>query len=116
VQAHSNAITKLDKTGNDMIQHGHYEKDTIRKRLDRLHELWDRLFGMLDNKGLKLQQALKLLQFIRKCDEMLYWIRDKVKKTNLDFSLYKHLRADNFCVIRRFGHRFGACGGDAAKI
>jgi hypothetical protein len=30
VQAHSNAITKLDKTGNDMIQHGHYEKETIR--------------------------------------------------------------------------------------
>ena len=78
VQAHSNAITKLDKTGNDMIQHGHYEKETIRKRLDRLHELWDRLFAMLDNKGLKLAQALKLLQFIRKCDEMLYWIRDKV--------------------------------------
>lgn len=30
VEAHSNAIKKLDKTGNDMIQHGHYEKDTIR--------------------------------------------------------------------------------------
>jgi len=61
-----------------MIQHGHYEKETIRKRLDRLHELWDRLFSMLDNKGIKLQQALKLLQFMRKCDEMLYWIKDKV--------------------------------------
>jgi len=32
VQAHANAITKLDKTGDDMIQHGHYEKETIRVR------------------------------------------------------------------------------------
>nr|CAD2153514.1 unnamed protein product [Meloidogyne enterolobii] len=47
VQAHSNAITKLDKTGNDMIQHGHYEKETIRKRLDRLHELWTDYFRCL---------------------------------------------------------------------
>uniref|UniRef100_A0A1I8B6Y0 Spectrin alpha chain n=1 Tax=Meloidogyne hapla TaxID=6305 RepID=A0A1I8B6Y0_MELHA len=84
VQAHSNAITKLDKTGNDMIQHGHYEKETIRKRLDRLHELWDRLFSMLDNKGIKLQQALKLLQFMRKCDEMLYWIKDKIAFVSSD--------------------------------
>jgi spectrin alpha len=50
----------------------------LQKRLDRLHELWDMLFFKLEDKGLKLQQALKLLQFIRKCDEMLYWIRDKM--------------------------------------
>ncbi|KAI6173416.1 Spectrin protein 1 [Aphelenchoides besseyi] len=77
VEAHSNAIKQLDKTGNDMINHGHYEKETIRKRLQRLHELWDLLFSKLRDKGMKLQQALKLLQFIRQCDEMLYWIRDK---------------------------------------
>ncbi|KAL3100080.1 hypothetical protein niasHT_022908 [Heterodera trifolii] len=84
VQAHSNAITKLDKTGNDMIQHDHYEKETIRKRLDRLHELWDRLFAMLENKGIKLQQTLKLLQFVRKCDEMLYWIKNKIQFVSTD--------------------------------
>ncbi|KAL3092945.1 hypothetical protein niasHS_004972 [Heterodera schachtii] len=84
VQAHSNAITKLDKTGNDMIQHDHYEKETIHKRLDRLHELWDRLFAMLENKGIKLQQTLKLLQFVRKCDEMLYWIKDKIQFVSTD--------------------------------
>uniref|UniRef100_A0A914P3Y4 SH3 domain-containing protein n=3 Tax=Panagrolaimus TaxID=55784 RepID=A0A914P3Y4_9BILA len=77
VQAHANTITKLDKTGNDMIQQNHFEKETIRKRLEHLHELWDRLFFKLQDKGVKLQQALKLLQFNRQCDELLYWIRDK---------------------------------------
>ncbi|KAI6244011.1 Spectrin protein 1 [Aphelenchoides fujianensis] len=77
VEAHSNAIKKLDRTGNDMINNGHYEKETIKKRLERLHELWDLLFKKLRDKGIKLQQALKLLNYIRMCDELLYWIRDK---------------------------------------
>lgn len=77
VRAHSNAIAQLDKTGNDMIQHAHFASETIRKRLNELHSLWDQLFFKLKDKGIKLQQALKLLQFIRQCDEVLYWIRDK---------------------------------------
>ncbi|KAL3071810.1 hypothetical protein niasHS_016909 [Heterodera schachtii] len=60
-EAHTNAITKLGKAGNEMIQHNHYEKDSIRKRLDVLHQLWDRLFAMLETKGINVQQTLKLL-------------------------------------------------------
>ncbi|VDN60745.1 unnamed protein product [Dracunculus medinensis] len=77
VHAHSNAIAQLDKTGSDMIQHDHFASEIIRKRLDELHALWDQLFFKLKDKGIKLQQALKLLQFIRQCDDVLYWIRDK---------------------------------------
>ncbi|KHN88357.1 Spectrin alpha chain [Toxocara canis] len=77
VHAHSNAIAQLDQTGNDMIQHAHFASETIKKRLNELHSLWDQLFFKLKDKGIKLQQALKLLQFIRQCDEVLYWIRDK---------------------------------------
>lgn len=77
VQAHSNAMTQLDKTGNDMIQHGHFASETIHKRLEELHALWDQLFRKLNEKGIRLQQALKLLQFVRQCDEVLYWIKDK---------------------------------------
>lgn len=136
MQAHSNAIIQLDQTGNDMIQHGHYASQTIRKRLDELHALWEQLLKKLGEKGglwrefefvygppfplklhesrqfstnhhpvngnlftnqhehnnvithmdllhptiagLRLQQALKLVQFNRQCDEVMYWIRDKV--------------------------------------
>lgn len=60
-----------------MIQHGHFASEVIKKRLEELHALWDKLFFKLKDKGIKLQQALKLLQFIRQCDELLYWIRDK---------------------------------------
>uniref|UniRef100_A0A915I988 Uncharacterized protein n=1 Tax=Romanomermis culicivorax TaxID=13658 RepID=A0A915I988_ROMCU len=55
VQAHSNAID----------------------RLDQLHALWDQLLRKLTEKGVRLQQALKLLQFTRQCDEVIYWIKDR---------------------------------------
>ncbi|CAI4227013.1 unnamed protein product [Auanema sp. JU1783] len=77
VQAHSKAITVLERTGHQMIQHGHYASDIIKSRLEELRALWDKLFFKLRDKGVKLQQALKLLQYIRQCDEVLYWIRDK---------------------------------------
>ncbi|VDP10579.1 unnamed protein product [Soboliphyme baturini] len=77
VQAHSNAIVQLDKIGNDMISHNHYASDVIKKRLDELHQLWEQLLKKLTEKGLRLQQALTLLQFTRQCDEVMYWIVDK---------------------------------------
>ncbi|CAH1402347.1 unnamed protein product [Nezara viridula] len=77
VAAHSNAIVVLDNTGMEMINQGHYASEVIRKRLDELHQLWDLLLSKLAEKGMKLQQALVLVQFLRQCDEVMFWIKDK---------------------------------------
>ncbi|KAI5631907.1 spectrin repeat domain-containing protein [Phthorimaea operculella] len=77
VAAHSNAIVVLDNTGTEMISGGHFASDTIRKRLDELHRLWELLLSRLAEKGMKLQQALVLVQFLRHCDEVMFWIHDK---------------------------------------
>ncbi|XP_026468326.1 LOW QUALITY PROTEIN: spectrin alpha chain-like, partial [Ctenocephalides felis] len=73
VAAHSNAIVVLDNTGTEMISQGHFASDTIRNRLDELHRLWE----LLAEKGMKLQQALVLVQFLRHCGEVLFWVHDK---------------------------------------
>lgn len=78
VAAHSNAIVVLDNTGSEMISAGHFASETIRKRLDELHRLWELLLSRLAEKGMKLQQALVLVQFLRHCDEVMFWIHDKV--------------------------------------
>lgn len=78
VAAHSNAIVVLDNTGSEMISAGHFASDTIRKRLDELHRLWELLLSRLAEKGMKLQQALVLVQFLRHCSEVMFWIHDKV--------------------------------------
>ncbi|XP_011638312.1 spectrin alpha chain [Pogonomyrmex barbatus] len=77
VAAHSNAIVLLDNTGSEMITQHHFASDVIRKRLEELHRLWELLLSRLADKGLKLQQALVLVQFIRHCDEVMFWIHDK---------------------------------------
>lgn len=44
---------------------------------DELHRLWELLLRRLADKGMRLQQALVLVQFQRQCDEVMYWINDK---------------------------------------
>lgn len=51
----------------------------LQRRLEELHRLWELLLSRLADKGLKLQQALVLVQFLRQCDEMMFWINDKVR-------------------------------------
>ncbi|XP_013775722.1 spectrin alpha chain-like isoform X2 [Limulus polyphemus] len=77
VAAHSNAIAVLDNSGMEMINRNHFASEVIKKRLDELHVLWELLLSKLADKGLKLQQALQLVQFLRQCDEVMFWINDK---------------------------------------
>ncbi|KAK6636692.1 hypothetical protein RUM43_010354 [Polyplax serrata] len=77
VAAHSNAIVVLDNAGQEMIQQNHFASKTIKKRLDDLHALWELLLSRLAEKGMKLNQALVLVQFFRQCDEVMFWINDK---------------------------------------
>uniref|UniRef100_A0A0K8TCJ0 Spectrin alpha chain n=1 Tax=Lygus hesperus TaxID=30085 RepID=A0A0K8TCJ0_LYGHE len=77
VAAHSNAIVVLDNTGMEMINQSHYASEEIRQRLDELHKLWELLLSRLAEKGMKLQQALVLVQFLRQCEEVMFWIKDK---------------------------------------
>uniref|UniRef100_A0A8C3INK2 Spectrin alpha chain, non-erythrocytic 1 n=1 Tax=Chrysemys picta bellii TaxID=8478 RepID=A0A8C3INK2_CHRPI len=73
VQANSGAIIKLDETGNHMINEGHFASETIRE----LHRLWELLLEKMREKGIKLLQAQKLVQYLRECEDVLDWINDK---------------------------------------
>ncbi|KAK7505097.1 hypothetical protein BaRGS_00003667 [Batillaria attramentaria] len=77
VAAHANAIQALDSTGNEMISQEHFASEIIQARLDELHRLWEMLLSKLQEKGTKLQQALRLVQFMRECREVMFWIADK---------------------------------------
>ncbi|XP_059870022.1 spectrin alpha chain, non-erythrocytic 1 isoform X1 [Delphinus delphis] len=77
VQANSGAIVKLDETGNLMISEGHFASETIRTRLMELHRQWELLLEKMREKGIKLLQAQKLVQFLRECEDVMDWINDK---------------------------------------
>ena len=77
VAANSNAIVQLDNKGLEMIHQEHFQRVAIKDKLDELHRLWELLLSKLSEKGLRLHQALILAQFLRQCDEVLFWINDK---------------------------------------
>uniref|UniRef100_A0A8C2X305 Spectrin alpha chain, non-erythrocytic 1 n=1 Tax=Cyclopterus lumpus TaxID=8103 RepID=A0A8C2X305_CYCLU len=77
VQANAGAIIKLDETGHLMISEGHFSSETIRTRLEELHRLWDLLLQRTKEKGTRLLQAQKLVQYLRECEDALDWISDK---------------------------------------
>ncbi|KAJ8384905.1 hypothetical protein AAFF_G00197130 [Aldrovandia affinis] len=77
VQANAGAIVKLDGSGNQMVSEGHFAAETIRSRLEELHRLWEQLLQKMKEKGVRLLQAQKLLQYLRECQDALDWISDK---------------------------------------
>ncbi|KAL4609564.1 spectrin alpha chain, non-erythrocytic 1-like isoform X10 [Arapaima gigas] len=77
VQANTGAIVRLDETGNQMISEGHFASEIIRTRLEELHRLWELLLLRTREKGERLLQAQKLVQYLRECEETLDWISDK---------------------------------------
>ena len=56
----------------------------LQKRLEEIHKLWDMLFMKIQLRGVRLNEALILLQFSKKCDEILYWITDKETQLGAD--------------------------------
>lgn len=77
VSAHYNAITNLDDRGAELIRNEHYASDKIQERLEEIHRLWEELRSRLQAKSLRLQQTLRLVKYVRDCDEFLFWINDK---------------------------------------
>lgn len=50
----------------------------LQTRLEELHRLWDLLLQKTKEKGMRLLQAQKLVQYLRECEDALDWISDKV--------------------------------------
>ena len=51
----------------------------LQTRLEELHRLWDLLLLRTKEKGMRLLQAQKLVQYLRECEDALDWISDKVR-------------------------------------
>ncbi|CAH8471323.1 unnamed protein product [Schistosoma intercalatum] len=77
VTAHSETLSALDSSGEEMIGQGHYASEIIKNRLDELHALWERLMAMFREKSRLINLTLKFVQFLRQVDEILFWTREK---------------------------------------
>ena len=51
----------------------------LQTRLMELHRQWELLLEKMREKGIKLLQAQKLVQYLRECEDVMDWINDKVR-------------------------------------
>ncbi|KAL3315949.1 Spectrin alpha chain, non-erythrocytic 1 [Cichlidogyrus casuarinus] len=77
VKAHAETLANLDKSGEELIRDKHYASETIRITLDELHALWEKLLAMFSEKTRLLNLTFDFVTYLRKCDDMLFWIREK---------------------------------------
>ena len=63
-----------------------FSSSVSQERLDELHRLWELLLSKLAEKGTRLQQALRLVQFMRECREVMFWIADKVRVPDMNYT------------------------------
>ncbi|CDI97721.1 Spectrin alpha actinin [Echinococcus multilocularis] len=77
VNAHFENLNSLDGGGEEMISQHHYASEIIRGILDELHALWEKLMAMFMQKARLLNLTLEYVNYLRRVDEILFWIREK---------------------------------------
>ena len=51
LQANQARIDDVTKTGQELVDADHYNKDQIRERIDEMHDLWKQLIDQSGRKG-----------------------------------------------------------------
>ena len=76
-----------------MIDTGHYASDEIESRVEKLFSSWEELQYATEQKSNMLEEALSLLQFKRKVDNLQVLISERVSENRLQsFIIYMQYR------------------------
>lgn len=65
--------------------------------MDELHRLWNDLLNACKYQGERLRQMHALVDYIRECDEVLSWIKDKVSVFSVFLNISFLPQEDLFC-------------------
>ncbi|KAM4663546.1 spectrin beta chain, non-erythrocytic 5 [Discoglossus pictus] len=74
IRANRNRLDSIKADGEKMLQEEHYAPEIIRTRLNEMEELWLELLEKCTEKGTKLQDAYKALQFQRSLEDIEKWL------------------------------------------
>lgn len=77
-----------------------------------LHRQWELLLEKMREKGIKLLQAQKLVQYLRECEDVMDWINDKVRfeKEGLLGHLPERMEVGSPDLHSRAGVSGSSCG------
>ncbi|CAH6789544.1 spectrin alpha chain, erythrocytic 1 [Phodopus roborovskii] len=69
-------LNNLEKTGQEMIEDGHYASDAVAARMNEVANLWKELLEATAQKGTQLHEANQLLQFDNNAEDLKHWLED----------------------------------------
>ncbi|EDV19636.1 uncharacterized protein TRIADDRAFT_33212, partial [Trichoplax adhaerens] len=100
----------LEKFALTLIQSGHYDKETILKRLNSLLTIKNRINSIYLSRRTELEQLQEVKEFFATCEELLLWINEKISiindasfsvPTNLPLKLEKRQTVEKEVAERR---------------
>ncbi|EGW05770.1 Spectrin alpha chain, erythrocyte [Cricetulus griseus] len=69
-------LNNLEKTGQEMIEDGHYASEAVAARMNEVANLWKELLDATALKGTELYEANQLLQFDNNAEDLKHWLED----------------------------------------
>ncbi|XP_054419326.1 spectrin alpha chain, erythrocytic 1 [Pteronotus mesoamericanus] len=69
-------LNNLKKTGQEMIEGGHYASDSVAFRVSEVASLWRELLEATAQKGTQLYEANKQLQFENNAEDLKRWLEE----------------------------------------
>ncbi|XP_045697382.1 spectrin alpha chain, erythrocytic 1 [Phyllostomus hastatus] len=69
-------LNNLEKTGQEMIEGGHYASDSVAARVSEVASLWKELLEATAQKGTQLYDANKQLQFENNAEDLKHWLEE----------------------------------------
>ncbi|XP_004688413.1 PREDICTED: spectrin alpha chain, erythrocytic 1 isoform X1 [Condylura cristata] len=74
--ANENLLNNLEKTGQEMIEKGHYASENVAARVSEVANLWKELLETTAQKGTQLHEANKQLQFENNAEDLRRWLEE----------------------------------------
>ncbi|XP_006159133.1 spectrin alpha chain, erythrocytic 1 [Tupaia chinensis] len=69
-------LNNLEKTGQEMIESGHYAADSVASRVSEVAGLWKELLEATAQRGTQLHEANQQLQFENNAEDLKRWLEE----------------------------------------
>uniref|UniRef100_A0A2R9A5S5 Spectrin alpha chain, erythrocytic 1 n=1 Tax=Pan paniscus TaxID=9597 RepID=A0A2R9A5S5_PANPA len=76
LEVNKTLLENIQKTGQEMIEGGHYASDNVTTRLSEVASLWKELMEATEQKGTQLHEANQQLQFENNAEDLQRWLED----------------------------------------
>ncbi|PNI30348.1 SPTA1 isoform 3 [Pan troglodytes] len=76
LEVNKTLLENIQKTGQEMIEGGHYASDNVTTRLSEVVSLWKELMEATEQKGTQLHEANQQLQFENNAEDLQHWLED----------------------------------------